>query len=109
MKRIDERDIQHFQELTHAALGEPDAAVFIERLLRREKMSARIAEFMPAIEKKAAERLYSDEVLIIERLESERSKLFVEIDAYAQSRKAMRSYTSKFPIPPVKPFFNKKD
>lgn len=109
MKRIDERDIQHFRELTQAALCELDKALFIERLLRREKMSARIAEFMPAIEKEAVERLYVDETLIIERLEAERSKLFVEIDAYAQSKKALRSYTAKFPIPPVKPFFNKKD
>lgn len=109
MKRIDERDVYHFQELTQAALCELDPAVFIERLLRREKISARIAEFMPAIENRSAEMLYSNEMLIIERLEAERSKLFVEIDAYAQSKKALRSYTAKFPIPPVKSFFNKKD
>lgn len=105
MKRIDERDIERFQELTGAALGEPDPAKFIERLLRREKMTAKIAEFSPALEKDVAERLYGNEMRIIERLEAERSKLFVEIDAYAQSRKAVRSYTSRFPIPPVKPFF----
>ena len=109
MKRIDERDIYLFQKLTQAALNEPDPAACIERLLRREKLSARIAGFSPGMEKDLAERLYSNEMLIIERLETERSKIFVEIDLYARNQKALRSYTSKFPIPPVRPFFNKKD
>lgn len=109
MKRIYERDIYLFLKLTQTALNEPDPAAFIDQLLRREKISARIAEFPPGIEKEFAERLYSNEILIIERLEEERSKIFVEIDLYAQNQKAHRSYTSRFPIPPVRPFFNEKD
>jgi hypothetical protein len=105
MKRIDERDIERFQELTRAALNETDPAKFVERLLQREKMTVKIAEFSPALEKDVAERLYGNEMLVIERLEAERSQLFAEIELYARSEKAMRSYRSKFPIPPVRPFF----
>lgn len=109
MKRIDDRDIRHFRELTRAALSEPETEAFIEGLLQRESMVAGIAEFVPAIDSETAGGLYSEEVFVIERLEAERSKLFAEIDLYAQSRKAVRSYKSRFPIPPVKPFFNRKD
>ena len=109
MKRIDDRDIRHFRELTRAALGEPEAEAFIERLLQRESMVTGIAEFVPAIDSETAGGLYSEEMFVIERLEAERSKLFTEIDLYAQSKKAVRSYRSKFPLPPVRPFFEKKD
>ena len=109
MKRIDDEDVRHFQELTQAALAEPETEAFIERLLRRESAAARIAEFVPAIGNETAERLYRNEMLVIERLEAERSQLFAEIELYARSEKAMRSYKPKFPLPPVQPFFGKKD
>lgn len=109
MKRIDNRDIRHFRELTRAALGEPEIETFVERLLQRESMAAGIAEFVPAINNETAGELYGEEMRVIERLEAERSKLFTEIDLYAQSKKAMRSYRSKFPLPSVHAFFEKKD
>lgn len=108
MKRINERDIERFQELTRAALNEADGDRFIECLLQREAMTAKIAEFSPSLEKDMAERFYGSEMLIIERLEAERSKLFTEIEVFAKSRRAARSYASTFPIPPVTPFSQKK-
>ncbi len=108
MKRINERDIERFQESTRAALDEADGDRFIECLLQREAMTAKITEFSPSLEKNIAERLYGSETLIIERLEAERSKLFKEIDVFVKSRRVARSYASTFPIPPVTPFSQKK-
>ncbi len=107
MKRLDGRDLERFQELTRAALNDPDPGSFVKLLLEREKIAARVAEFSPAIEKDTAQRLYNNEKLVIERLEQEKSRLYGDIHLYSQSKKALRSYTSRFPIPPVKPLFTK--
>ncbi len=109
MKRIDDRDVRRFQELTQAALSEPENGAFIEKLLQREKLSAGISRCAPVMAHKTAGRLYSEEMQVIERLEAERSQLLAEIERYARSEKAMRSYRSQFPLPPIRPFFEKKD
>ncbi|MEN6617560.1 MAG: hypothetical protein ABFD12_13470, partial [Syntrophorhabdus sp.] len=74
MKRIDTRDIVTFEKLTDAALNEPDSAACIGHLLKREKISARLAEFSPTLDKLLAERLYCNEMQVIDRLERERVK-----------------------------------
>jgi hypothetical protein len=45
---------------------------------------------------------------VIERLEEERSKLLSEIERYSESRRALRSYSPKFPLPPVAALFSVK-
>jgi len=60
------------------------------------------------IDAEVAERFCANEMKVIERLEEERSKLLVEIDSYAQSRRAVRSYSPKFPLPPAPTFFSFK-
>ncbi len=60
MKRIDERDIYHFQELRRLPSVNLTPAVFIERLLRREKLSARIAGvFMPGDRKRGSQNVFT--------------------------------------------------
>lgn len=108
MKTRDERDLIFFEGMTRAALEQEDSAAFVECLLKRQEVCERLALSSTMIDAKVAERFCSNEMKVIERLEEERSKLLMEIDSYAQSRRAARSYSPKFPLPPVPAFFSLK-
>lgn len=108
MKTRGERDIIFFEGMTLAALEQEDGAAFIECLLKRQEVCERLALSSTMIDAKVAERFCSNEMKVIERLEEECSKLLMEIDSYAQSRRAARSYSPKFPLPPAPAFFSFK-
>jgi len=108
MKRNGERDIILFEELTVAALGQENGDAFIKCLLKREKVCARLAASSAGIDSDVAGRFYANEMEVIERLEKERVRLMTEIDLYSQNRRAMRSYSPKFPLPPAPSFFSVK-
>jgi len=109
MRTRNERDLVYFEGMTVAALEQEDGAAFIECLLRRQKVRERLALSCATIDAEIAERLYFNEVKVIERLEEERSKLLAQIEQYSQNRRALRSYSPKFPLPPVpRSFFIKK-
>lgn len=109
MKRIDAQDIVIFEELTAAALNEPDSAACIAYLLKREKISGRLIEFSSAFDKQLIARLYAKELQVIDRLLQERMQLLSEIDTYSSLRSARQTYHSHYPLPPFPSFFNKKD
>ncbi len=108
MKNRSERDIILFEEMTLAALDRENGAAFIQGLLEREKVSARLAACSPGLDIDVAGRFYINEVRVIERLEKERTKLMTEIDRYSQNLRAMRSYSPSFPFPPAPSFFSLK-
>ncbi|OPY00660.1 MAG: hypothetical protein A4E61_01937 [Syntrophorhabdus sp. PtaB.Bin184] len=108
MKTRDERDLIFFEGMTRAALEQEDSAAFVECLLKRQEVCERLALSSVVMEAEIAERFCANEMKVIERLEEERSKLLMEIDSYAQSRRAVRSYSPKFPLPPVPAFFSLK-
>ena len=108
MKKLSERDIILFEEMTLAALDQENDAAFIESLLKRERVSARLAASSPGLDSDVAGRFYVNEVQVIERLEKERTKLMMEIDRYSQNLRAMRSYSPTFPFPPAPSFFSLK-
>ncbi|MDD3845741.1 MAG: hypothetical protein PHC90_05200 [Syntrophorhabdaceae bacterium] len=101
MKTGIERDIIYFEGMTLAALGQEDGAAFIRCLLEREKVCGRLAASSKELDADAAERFYNNETRVVERLEEERLKLLMEIGQYSQNRRALRSYSPKFPLPPV--------
>lgn len=108
MKRHGKRDIILFEELTVAALGQENGAAFVKCLLKREKVCARLAASSAGLDSDVAGRFYTNEMKIIERLEKERARLMMEIDLYSQNRRALRSYSPKFPLPPAPSFFSLK-
>ena len=108
MKEAAAGDIVLFEKLTQAALGEEDGEVFIGHLLEREKISCLFAGSSGALGSALAVRFLENELLVIKRLEEERAKLLIEIDHYAQGRRAIRSYSPKFPLPPAVSFFDQK-
>ena len=108
MKTHSERDLIYFEGMTLAALGEEDGSAFVKCLLMREKVRERLASSSTDLDADVAGRFYNNETRIIERLEAERSKLLVEIEQYSQSRRALRSYSPKYPLPPSPLFFSVK-
>lgn len=108
MKKHGERDIILFEEMTLAALDQEEGAAFIQSLLEREKVSARLTASSTGLDSDVAGRFYINEVQVIERLEKERTKLMMEIDRYSQNRRAMRSYSPTFAFPPAPSFFSLK-
>ena len=107
-KGIGTTDIILFEELTEAALVEEDGTAFIGFLMQREDVARRFTGSPGSIDKMLAERFFENELLIIKRLEEERTKLLIEIDLYAQGQRAIRSYSPKFPLPPTVSFFDQK-
>lgn len=108
MKTRSERDIIFFEGMTLAALEQEDGAAFIECLLKRQEVCERLALSSTVIDAEVAERFCGNEMRVIERLEEERSKLLAEIERYSESQRALRSYSPKFPLPPVPAFFSVK-
>ena len=108
MKTAGERDIILFEEMTLAALDQENGAAFIQSLLKREKVSARLTASSAGLDSDVAGRFYINEVRVIDRLEKERTKLMVEIDRYSQNLRAMRSYSPTFPFLPAPSFFSLK-
>ena len=108
MKTRGERDIIFFEGMTLAALGQEDGAAFVECLLKRQEVCERLASSSVEIDAAVAERFCCNEMRVIERLEEERSKLLSEIERYSESRRALRSYSPKFPLPPVAALFSVK-
>lgn len=107
-KEIASGDITLFEKLTRAALGEEDGKAFIGQLLEREKISGLFAGSPCVLDRALAGNLFENELLVIKRLEEERTKLLIEIDLYAQGKRAIRSYSPKFPLPPPLSFFDQK-
>jgi len=108
MKTRDERDLVYFEGMTLAALDQEDGAAFIQCLLMREKVCERMTASSAGLDADTAERLRANETRVIERLEEERSKLLKEIERYSEVRRALRSYSPKFPLPPAPAFFSFK-
>jgi hypothetical protein len=108
MKKLSERDIILFEEMTLAALDQENDAAFIESLLKRERVSARLAASAPGRDNDVDGRFYVNEMQVIERIEKERTKLMMAIDRYSQNLRAMRSYSPTFPFPPAPSFFSLK-
>ncbi len=106
-REIPAGDIVLFEKLTRAALGEEDGEAFIGHLLEREKISGLFAATPCVLDGTLAENLFENELQVIRRLEEERAKLIVEIDIYAQGKRAIRSYSPKFPLPPPLSFFDR--
>jgi len=108
MKTRAERVIIFFEGITLAALEQEDSAAFIECLLERQEVCERLVLSSTMIDADVAERFCGNEMRVIERLEEERSKLLKEIERYSDNQRALRSYSPKFPLPPVPAFFSLK-
>ena len=90
-----------FVALTQDALNEPDTEKFIGYLLKRDKYIKDLVRGEPEVFGGMMEEYLLRESLILKRLEDERRKVLEKMDVLSKKRKATRSYTSRFPLPPL--------
>jgi len=93
--------------LTQTALNEPDPDKFVEYLLKRDPYIGHLLKTNPQVFGGMAEEYLCRETLILDRLEKERRETITKIDKLSKNGKAVRRYSSSFPLPPTPTFFNK--
>jgi hypothetical protein len=104
---MDPQERENFVIFTQTALNEPDPDKFIEYLLKRDPYIGYILKNDPEIFGGMAEEYLLRETLILKRLESERKETIEKMDRLSTKSKAVRRYSSQFPLPPLPTFFNK--
>jgi len=104
---MDLQERENFIILTQTALNEPDPDKFIEYLLKRDPCIGYLLKNDPEIFGGMAEEYLLRETLILKRLESERKETIEKMDRLSKNRKAVRRYSSQFPLPPLPTLFNK--
>jgi hypothetical protein len=72
----------------------------IKLLLKRKSLSDKILADTPVLEPRTAMVCLANEELIIEKIETERRKLFESLDELARTSVAARTYRPLFPWPP---------
>lgn len=105
--KIAPQEREEFVMLTQTALNEPDPDKFVECLLKRNPYIGRLLKIDPQIFGGMAEEYLIRETLILERLEKERRDTIEKMDNLSKNKKAIRRYTSHFPLPPTPNFFKK--
>jgi hypothetical protein len=105
---MDSNYIETFEKLTKKALKETDIEKFIDLLMQRDAYSEYIVNHNVAISTEEAEKFLVQEDRVIQRLEDERKKLLIDMDELSKSKTVMRTYSPKFPFPPLPVFFEKK-
>ncbi len=99
--------IERVIDLSSKAINENNGDKFIKYLLEREGLLGKIVGEDIQADSELILNWLSKELDILSRLEKERTKLLKEMDELSQSRKAIRQYSSKFPLPSMPAFFDK--
>lgn len=105
---MEPREKEDFILLTEKALGEADQDRFVEVLMKRDPYIGFLLKNDPRVFKDKTEKCLFYETLILNRLEAERNKVIEKMDKLAKSKKAIETYTPKFPFPSMPIFFDKK-
>jgi hypothetical protein len=104
---MDSQEIERFIVLTQTALNEPDPDKFVEYLLKRDPYIGCLLKTNPQIFGGMLDEYLLRETLILKRLKDERKETIEKMDKLSKNRKAIRRYTSQFPLLPTPAFFNK--
>jgi hypothetical protein len=104
---MDPEKREDFIMLTALALNEKDPDTFVEYLMKRDPYIGCLLKNTPQVFGDMAEKCLFRETLILKKLESERKETIEKVDRLSKKRKAVRRYSSQFPLPPLPTFFNK--
>jgi hypothetical protein len=105
---MDSSYIETFAELTNKALNEDDTDKLIDLLMQRDAYSTYIINHNVAMRTEDARNYLLQEDRVVQKLENERKKLLIEMDELSKSKAVIRTYSPKFPFPPLPIFFEKK-
>lgn len=99
-EELEENIVTLFVACTTRALQEEDAGASIKILLKRNILSDKLLAGRPDLEPRVAMVCLANEELILDRIETERKKLFKNLDELSRTMVAARGYRSQFPFPP---------
>ncbi len=99
-EELEENVVTLFIACSTRALQEEDAGRSIKILLKRKILSDKLLAERPALEPRVAMVCLANEELILGRIETERKKLFKNLDELSRTMVAARGYRSQFPFPP---------
>jgi hypothetical protein len=104
---MDPQERENFVMLTTMAVNEEDPDTFVKYLMKRDPYIGCLLKNAPQVFGDMTEECLVRETLILEKLESERKETIEKLDRLSKKRKAVRKYSSQFPLPPPPTFFNK--
>jgi hypothetical protein len=104
---MDPEERDEFIMLTAMALNEKDPDTFVKYLMKRDPYIGCLLKNAPQVFGDMTEECLVRETLILEKLESERKETIEKVDRLSKKQKAVRKYSSQFPLPPLPTFFNK--
>jgi hypothetical protein len=99
-EELEENVVTLFIACSTRALQEEDAGRSIKILLKRKILSDKLLAERPDLEPRVAMICLANEELILGRIETERTKLFKNLDELSRTMVAARGYRSQFPFPP---------
>jgi len=103
---MDPKEREEFILLTEKALREDDPDRLIECLMERDPYIRHLLKNDPHVFGDEMEECLEREMQVLERLEQERKDIIEKIDNLSKNKKAIRMYSSKFPLPSMPIFFN---
>ncbi|MCX7856653.1 MAG: hypothetical protein N2513_01525 [Deltaproteobacteria bacterium] len=97
-----------FNSFTDCALSEEDDEIFLEILMERDKIFDIITQTETSLTWVRMEHLIKEQE-ILKRLENIKSKVLKSMENLTQRKKALLSYRSRFPFPPMPAFFEREE
>jgi hypothetical protein len=97
---------EDFSELTIRALSEKDVDKLIEYLMERDNTYDDLGIHNIDLTPEELKEFLSREEKVVERLEEERKKVLQQMDQLSKSKKAAKTYSSKFPFPAMPVFLD---
>jgi hypothetical protein len=105
-KDEDNRTIGYLLDLGNRALSEKNVDKMIALLQGREGFVQDLLLGAPLTGNDNLQECLKTETEILRRLEAEKRKLIVEIEALARKKKGVCRYSSRFPLPPMPVFLD---
>jgi hypothetical protein len=104
--RIKMELVDEVVQLGMEALQESDLDSMIDVLEKRKGLLGNLISGDRELTEAKLQECLDTEIRLLDRLERERARLLKEMDDLSRSRKAMRKYSPKFPLPPIPAFLD---
>ncbi len=98
---------EEFMLLAEIAVTEEEPEEFIRLLKKRNTYIGRVIKEDPALLRDDMEECLKRERLILQRLESERTKVIEQMEKLAKNKKAIATYSARYPFPSMPRFIDK--
>jgi len=98
--------VEDFFRMTREALDTDCVETLFAILMERETLCSSFEQFSISLSPESVTKMLFIEKKILEKLESERRKIMVDIDKLSRQMKIARVYSAQFPFPTMPAFFD---